>query len=364
MQKLRCYTSIMTIDLAFPKHLSDADLLAQVRSAVDHERRATADLIALLAEVDARRLYLAEGCSSLFTFCTQVLHLSEHAAYGRIEAARAARKFPSILDRLRDGTLSLTAVSLLAPHLTIENHAQILDEARHRTKRQIEEIVARLTPKADVATTIRKLPARKSAIDETVQRSAVASSAVEVTPACGASHRCQSSVTLNTSPPSRAELKPLAPERFKLQLTISRVTHDKLRRIQDLLRHSVPDGDLVAIVDKALTLLLEHTERKQLATAKRPRTDSGTTSATRHIPASVRRAVWQRDGGRCAFEGSQGRCRETAFLEFHHLVPFAVGGETNIANLQLRCRAHNQYEAREFFGSRLPLVRERIDLYG
>ena len=82
---------------ASPAHLSNRDLLAQLKRLAQSERDATAALIAALAEVDARRLYLGEGCSSLFTYCTQVLHLSEHAAYGRIEAARAARNHPMVL---------------------------------------------------------------------------------------------------------------------------------------------------------------------------------------------------------------------------------------------------------------------------
>jgi hypothetical protein len=106
--------------------LSDADLLACVKRLAEGERHATAQLIASLAELDARRLYLAEGCSSLFTYCTQVLHLSEHAAYSRIEAARAARHFPTILDRLADGSITLTVVGLLAPHLTLDNHRDVL----------------------------------------------------------------------------------------------------------------------------------------------------------------------------------------------------------------------------------------------
>ena len=81
-------------------------------------RLVTADLLALLGELDARRLYLGEGCSSLFTYCTQVLHLSEHAAYHRIEAARAARRFPIILELVADGSVTLTTVALLRPHLT------------------------------------------------------------------------------------------------------------------------------------------------------------------------------------------------------------------------------------------------------
>ncbi len=126
--------------------LSNTELLARVKHLAEHEREATASLIAHLAELDGRRLYLAEGCSSLFTYCTQVLHLSEHAAYGRIEAARAVRRFPVILERLGEGSVNLTAVGLLAAHLTRENHREVLDAARHRSKRQVEELVARLRP--------------------------------------------------------------------------------------------------------------------------------------------------------------------------------------------------------------------------
>ncbi len=68
-------------------HLSDEQLLAEIKTLADVERSATAALVRLLAELYARRLYLRESCSSLFTYCTRVLHLSEHAAYGRIEAA-------------------------------------------------------------------------------------------------------------------------------------------------------------------------------------------------------------------------------------------------------------------------------------
>jgi hypothetical protein len=143
-QKLRCYKRGMTKALDTVAQLSDQELLAEVRVAADREREATARLIALLAQLDSRRLYLGEGCSSLFTYCTQVLHLSEHAAYGRIEAARAARRFPVVLGLLTNGSLTLTTVTLLAPHLTPDNHRVVLNEARHKSKRDVEHLVARL----------------------------------------------------------------------------------------------------------------------------------------------------------------------------------------------------------------------------
>ena len=145
-------------------------------------------------------------------------------------------------------------------------------------------------------------------------------------------------------------------------MTLARATHEKLRRAQMLARHSLPDGDVGSILDRALTLLIDHLERRRFAGVASPRSSPGeSTSSGRHIPAAVRRAVWQRDEGRCAFVGRTGRCRETAFLEFHHVAPYAAGGAATADNIQLRCRAHNQYEARLFFGD--TLVRERQDVW-
>ena len=225
-------------------HLSDGQLLVEVKAAAGREREATTRLIALLAELDARRLYLGEGYSSLFTYCTHVLRLSEHAAYGRIAAARAARTFPAILDRLTDGSLTLTAVTLLAPHLTPENHLEVLAAARHQSKRAVEAIVARLRPQPAVPATIRKLPAPV----EIAQR----------LQAADVGHAEETPLMLAPPPPAPrpALVTPLAPERYKVQVTLSRATHDKLRRAQDLLRHAIPTGDLAVLLDRALTLLL------------------------------------------------------------------------------------------------------------
>ena len=117
--------------LAFTS-LSDDQLLTETKRLVACERTATAALLRSLMEVDSRRLYLREGCSSLFTYCTQVLHLAEGAAYNRIEAARAARRFPSVLTALEDGSLTLASARLLAPHFTPENHGQLIEAARHK----------------------------------------------------------------------------------------------------------------------------------------------------------------------------------------------------------------------------------------
>ena len=116
------------------------------------------------------------------------------------------------------------------------------------------------------------------------------------------------------------------------------------------MRHAVPNGDPATIVDRALSLLLEHVDRRKTAAAVRPRRAREAQPAGRTVPAAVRRAVWKRDAGQCVFQGTDGRCGETAFLEFHHVIPFAAGGMATIDNIQLRCRAHNAHEAMLFFG--------------
>jgi hypothetical protein len=150
-----------------------------------------------------------------------------------------------------------------------------------------------------------------------------------------------------------------------VQFTLSGEAHEKLRRVQDLLRHSIPDGDPAAIFERALTLLLNNLEMQKLAAVARPRPARSARSGSersRHVPSAVRRAVWARDEGRCAFVGTNGRCGERGFLEFHHVVPFADGGGSTVENLQLRCRAHNAYEAKLYF--ELSVVREAKATYG
>src|SRR6187399_2357610 len=126
--------------------MSNAELLRATERAACDECRATRELLALLAEVDARRLYLAEGCSSLFSYCTQVLRLSEHAAYGRIAAARASRRWPAILELLATGQLNLTTAVLLGPHLTDENQEAMLEASCHKSKSEVERLIAALQP--------------------------------------------------------------------------------------------------------------------------------------------------------------------------------------------------------------------------
>lgn len=329
--------------------LSDKELLTRVKQLAERERKATTVLIAHLAEIDKRRLYLPEGYSSLFAYCTQALHLSEHAAYNRIEAARLFQKFPLILDLIEDGSMNLTTARLLASYLTQENHQEVLEAARNKTKRQVEELIAQLHPRPAVPSMIRKLPTARDADAKlpaehhtepvTLRLSDIKDDAALQLP--------------NITPPLArpAVVLPLAPERYKVQFTANAETYQKLRMAQNLVRHRIPNGDLAAIFDLALTALLQNLAEKKLAATNRPRATREQTQGSRHIPASVKRAVWIRDGGRCTFVAQNSRrCNEEGFVEFHHVTPYAAGGRSTVDNIELRCRAHNSYEAELDFG--------------
>ena len=145
-------------------------------------------------------------------------------------------------------------------------------------------------------------------------------------------------------------MAPIAAERFSLQLTMSQSTRDKLQYAQELLSHRIPSGDLSAVLDRVLDLAISRLEKQKFAATDKPRR-ARASSNLRHIPALARRAVWQRDGGRCTFVSAKGhRCEARDHLEYDHVVPVARGGRATIDNLRLRCRAHNQYAAEREFG--------------
>ena len=273
-----------------PSTMSNSELLHATARAARDEQRATADLLALLAELDARRLYLGEGCSSLFTYCTRVLHLSEHAAYHRIEAARAARRFPIILELVADASVTLTTVALLRSHLTTTNHETLLAAARHKSKRDVEHLIAGLAPRPEAKALIRRLPTQ-SATSAVASR---ASTGPNLVPASGGAN----STTMATlgaaaavaAVEPRTKVAPLSSDRYLLRVTLSADTHAKLRRAQQLMGHSVPDGNPAVIIDKALSLLVAQLERMKTANVSRPRvaserpalSSSGLTPYSRH----------------------------------------------------------------------------------
>jgi hypothetical protein len=272
--------------------------------------------------------------------------LSEHEAYLRIGVARATRKHPILLEMLDDGRLFLSGIARLAPLLTEANRDAVLARAAGMSKREIEELLVELAPKKDVPATMRKLPERREKAKPEPSRQLVP-------------ERVENVEQPNTSPSTPAPTKPpamtpLAPAKCKIQFTASAELKDKLERLRALMRSSVPDGDLAAIIEEAVTEKLERLESKRFAKTKAPRKsldDTDTSATSRHIPAAVKRAVYARDKGQCTFVGKNGRrCTERDRLEFHHRNPYGRGGRHSVGNIRLTCKAHNGYFAERDYG--------------
>jgi hypothetical protein len=350
-------TGAMTTALPSLADLTDEQLLARVNTLAHEERRATAALIAALAELDERRLYLGQGYTSLFAYCSEALSLSEDAAYNRIRAARVAAKWPIVLKMIADGSLSVTVVRLLSDVLTNTNHEDLLRAACHKSKRHVEEQIAALRPKPAVSPTIREVA---TSDPKPVRAAATSPPLLTTTSLTPNEERCTDALPTPAPLAKPPSVAPLSAQQYKVQFTIPKATHDIFRRVQDLMRHTNPNGDPAVIFVRALTLLLEHLEKTKLAKTTRARTEArATRPGSRHVPSAVKREVWTRDGGQCAFVGTAGRCRETGFLEYHHVVPYADGGGATLSNIQLRCRAHNAYEADEWFGPLAPVACQR-----
>jgi hypothetical protein len=341
---------VNTNALVLAAALPDRELLARLETLAASERGSGAELIAHLAVLDARRsLYSAAGYGSLFAYCREALRLSEDAACARIDGARICRKFPTVLDLLASGELSLTTARLVGPHLTPENHKEVLRRACGRSRRDVEVLVAELAPRPDVPSTVRKVPARAPISTAPAPVVATSFEAATTPPR---------TATETVPPPPRPVVQPTAPGRYRVQFTIGQETHDKLRRLQTLLGPEVPNGDPAVIFDRAVTLLLERVEKAKCGSAAiRPGTDRSNAPDdrnTRTIPRWVRREVQRRDGGRCAFVSRDGRrCTERHFLQYHHIIPWALGGRATVDNIALRCPRHNRYEAEVVFGPRV-----------
>jgi len=319
-----------------PARLTDQELVAEVARLARLEQKATAALVAHLVELEGRELHLERGCQSIFDYCRRVLHLSEDAAYNRMKAAHAARRFPVILPLLAQGDLHLTALRQLEPHLTEENHREVLEAARHRSKREVELLVARLAPKPDVPASVRKLHAPKAAL-------APAELPLRPAVACAASAPTRA---------TRPVVAPLAPGRFKIQFTVGDAFQARLARAQELLGPRVAPGDLAAVFDQALELLVTKLEKQKNGATSRPRSSPRPTRpGSRYVPSALKQAVQAQDGGQCTFVGPDGRrCAARSGLEYHHRHAYAHGGPMTLENVTLRCRTHNASRPRSVSG--------------
>lgn len=334
--------------------LSDGELLRGLAEIETRSRTTTAELLVCLGEVDARRLYAPAGFPSMYAWCVEARHYSEDEAARRIRAARMGRDFPKVIAALADGRLHLTAALLLKPHMTHENAEELIAAVAHKSKAEIEVLLATRFPSPDVPTVVRALPVTLKS--QPVADTTPLATLLQAQPETPANSRPALAPVKNSpmptpTPPPR--IAPLAPQRFAVQFTASQQSVELLKRAESLLGHKFASEHMDQVFALGLEALVGNLEKQKFATTDRPRACQPRTKPRgRYIPASIRREVTRRDGGRCTYVAASGRrCDETGRLEFDHIEPVAKGGRTSAANLRLRCRAHNQLEAEIAFGA-------------
>jgi hypothetical protein len=334
--------------------ISDEQLRAALATLLASGCRTEARIIAHIAEVEERKLHAKDGSPSLFDYCVRQLRLSESEAFHRLTAARIARRYPVVFAMIERREVHLTAVCLLRDYLTAENHLELLAEASGKTKLQVQELLARRFPRPDVPSYVRKLP------DPVAQRAAPARTA------CEASEHSPLPPTQSLLPapthapaPTRPLIEPTSEARYRIQLNASSALKEKLELFQDLVSHSIPSGDIAAVLERALDLALEQVQKQRFAKTDKPRRPQRPRGLKRkrpslhreHIPNATQREVATRDGLQCTFVSDGGcRCTARAFLQIHHEQPWAKGGSPHPENLRLLCAVHNRLLAERDFG--------------
>ena len=336
-------------------HLSDQDLLSGLLALVARDRENMAALLAHLAEVDFRRLYLSAAYPSMVVYCIEELHLSEDEAYKRIRVARTARRYPVVLAALAEGRLHVSGVLELRGYLTEENVDALVVAASHKSRSEIQVLLAEKFPQLPLASQITPLESEIIQLAPGPVELFLASGGAE--PELGpdrvelTSEGCgQRATTAST----KARVRPLSPESFSVETTIDRETHEMLEYAQALLGHTFAPNDLPKLLARAMKALVTELEKKKFGANSRPRKGGGAFSrpGSRYIRRPVRMAVWKRDGGRCTFVSPETgrRCKANQALEFDHKKEFARGGEATVEGLRLLCRAHNQFAAEQTYG--------------
>lgn len=290
-----------------PRLLSDEQLICNIETFVADERAKLHTFLSWLGEADSRNLFVPKGFTSTFDYCVRHLRLSEDEAYRRIHAARAVAIKPELRSALADGHLSLSAVSKIAPHISRPEAADLIVQAKGKSARQIDEILAPLRP----------APERRDMMR-----------AVAVTPGA-------------------EEGGVLMPQqRVDFGFRGTQELRAAIERIQELLANKFPFGGLDDILLEVTRDYLERHDPQRRLPGRSAPVRGGSS-----ISASVRRAVWARDGGRCVYIGTTGvRCLARRFLQMDHVRPRALGGGDTIGNLRLLCRPHNDSERRRILG--------------
>ena len=370
---------------------SARELSSRLADLLHREHCALADFLVALSEFDRARGWVELGYASLFDYLHRALGLSKGAAFYRMTAARLVEEHPAVVEPLRDGRLCLTSVVALSKALTVGKVEDVLPRFFGLSTREAKAVTAELVPETRVPrrTVVTAVAAPEAALALELRRPApeapsatgLVNPSADLDQLVGQTNQLAAPATPRPSAPVLVE-EPMTAELSRVHLTVPRRLMKKIDAARAALSHSHPRANEADVLEVGLDLILDrHAKRRGLVKKPRPAKtqpapapaaivapppalachDAASAPAPRNrapIPASVKRAVWLRDGGRCQWKlDGGGICGSTLRVEIDHIVPVALGGESTVENCDLKCRMHNDLAARQVFGD------EHMDLF-
>lgn len=272
------------------RHLTDKVLLADTKRLAGREREITLQILHHLKEIERRRLYSELGFSSLFEYAVKELGYSDASAARRIRSARLIAELPQIEKKVETGSLNLTNIAMAANLFRNEDIKDkdqklvILKEIEKTTKKECEAILLGYS---------------------------------------------------SPTPPPKEIIKQTTPEFHTIKINLSNETMKLFQELKDLLGHHRFNNDqLFKSIFKTASEQIKnkkfHLNTKLTALAPSPGVNK------RYISAAVKKAVFERDKGKCR------KCGGTKLIQYDHIIPFSQGGTTTSENLRLLCFGCNQ----------------------
>ena len=285
--KIPCYLNPMI------HALTSEQLVSELKEIETQERGLEEDALVRLTELHRRGYAITAGYPSLFEFCVKVLGYSQGKASRRTQGLK-------FLESMSDAKASEVKMKMKEGKLSLTHLCQLQSVARKEklTVARREEMITKLE-----GTSVRG-----------AERILVSEFGVEAV--------------------ARESVRPLSESASKLSVVVDQETLGLLEEFKNLTAHQNPQGSTAEALKLALKLALQ----KKRPTVPAPVRSSAPPSLreARLARGRLRALVWRRDQGRCRICGSK------YMLEVDHVVPYSKGGKTELKNLRILCRAHDQ----------------------
>ncbi len=305
--------------------ISNTELTERISILQSKERSVVLRFLIHLGEFDKRGLYLKEGYSSLFDYCTRKLNLSEGSAFRRMTAARFLRDHPKCIKSFVNG--DITICSIVASAKAIKSAKAGVEDIIGKSAIEVKSLMAIVAPVSKPKEVIKEITiaSKIKPRDELLE--------------------LFKGMVLEEIESEVQTVKDIE-TRYEIKFSVTKDIFNKIQSLKSKLSNKL-GADLS--LENIFTELINKSLSPGTTRKAKPANEN-----LRYIPASIKREVLDRDNSQCSYVSKDGvRCTQKHYLNFDHIQPFALGGKSSSENLRVLCSAHNQMFNRMIFGERV-----------